>query len=82
MDTVSDVRVIMVCCSGLKSMRNLGVDDYSQQIFEYSSKIAERSSISVIMPRISECQQHRSNPEYVSYEVCLKKTIPQSLNSL
>ena len=75
MDLVSGVCDVMECCSELMSVTNVGIDEYSQRSFEHSSKIAEKSGISVNMPRISKCQQHRSNPEYGSCEDYFKKTI-------
>ena len=65
----------MECCRELKSVRNVGIDEYSHRIFEHSSKIAEKSGISVTMPRIRMCRKHCSNPEYDSCEDYFKKTV-------
>ena len=51
------------------------MDAYSKRIFDHSSRLAEVSNISISMPRISNRQQHRSNPEYDSVADYFKKTI-------
>ena len=45
MDLVSDVHVVMECCSEPKSVRNVGIDEYFQRIFDNRSKIAEKSGM-------------------------------------
>ena len=51
-DIVSGVHRVMECCRKLKGVRN-DVDGFSNHIFQYSSRIAETSGISVSMPRVS-----------------------------
>lgn len=75
MDIVSGVQVVMECCSELKTLRNEGIDDYSQRIFEHSSRVAEKSGILIAMPRITSRQQHRPNPESISCADYFKKAI-------
>lgn len=64
----------MDCCGELKKLRE-NVDNYSQRIFQHSMRIAEQSDISVLIPRVVQRQQHRSNPEFTSAEDFFKKTI-------
>ena len=64
-DIVSGVSIIMPSCDDVKKLRQ-DVDAYSHRMFELSSRLAKVSSIPVSLPRISGCQQHRSNPEHVS----------------
>ena len=47
---------------------------YSQHIFQHSCRIAEHSD-SISMPRVIQCQQHRSNPEFTSVQDFFKKTV-------
>ena len=58
----------------LKRVRE-DIENYSQRIFEHSSGIAEKSNIAISIPRVSKCQQHRSNPEYTSVADFLKKNV-------
>ena len=44
-------------------------------IYEHGVRIAEVSSITVSMPRISRQQHHRANPEFTSIEDYFKKTV-------
>ena len=71
---MSGVHSVMECCRELKGVRN-DVDGFSNHIFQHSSRIADISGISVSMPRVRECQRHRSNPEFASVEEYFKKTI-------
>ena len=71
---MSGVHSVMECCRELKDVRNY-VDGFSNHIFQYSSRIAETSGISVSMPRVRECQRHRSNPKFTSVEEYFKKTV-------
>ena len=64
----------MQCCGELKKLREY-VDNCSQRIFQHGMRIADQSGISVSMPRIAQCQQHRANPEFTSVEDFFKKTI-------
>ena len=73
-DILSCVSTVMECCSELKRVRE-DIENYSQRIFEHSSGMAEKSKIALSMPRVSKCQQHRSNPEYTSVADFLKKTV-------
>ena len=50
------------------------VDDYSHGP-EYCSRIAEKSNITISMPRISKKQAHWANTEFVSVEDYFKKTV-------
>ena len=65
---------VMECCRELRGVRN-DVDNFSNSIFQHSSRIAEISGISVSMSRVSGCQCHRSNPEFTSVEEYFKKTM-------
>ena len=47
----------------------------SKRIFDHSCRLAEKSGIPVSMPRVSQHQQRRSNPEHTSVEDYFKKTI-------
>ena len=38
-------------------------------------RIADQSGISVSMPHVAQCQQHRANPEFTSVEDFFKKTV-------
>ena len=73
-DMVSGMSTVMQCCNELKALRE-DIDGYSKRIFDYSCMLAEKSGIPVSMPRVSQHQQHRSNPEHTSVEDYLKKTI-------
>jgi len=64
-DIVSEVSTIMESCADLKKLRE-NFDDYSQRIFDHSSRLAEISNIAVSKPRTSSCQQHQSNAEHNS----------------
>jgi len=73
-DIVSGVSTVMQCCTELKVLRE-NIDDYSKRIYDHSCRLAEKSGIPVSMPRISQRQQHRSNPEHTSVEDYFKKSI-------
>ena len=73
-DIVSGVSTVMQCCEELKTVR-VDIDSYSQRIFQHSCRIAEHSDISISMPRVSQRQQHRSNPEFTSVQDFFKKTV-------
>ena len=60
--------------SELQQLRN-DVDTYSHRIYKHSCKIAEASNISVIMPRVTSRQTHRSNPPYASAEDYFKNVV-------
>ena len=73
-DIVSGVLTVMECCSELKRVRE-DIENYSQRSFEHSSEIAEKSNVAISMPRVSKCQQHRSNPEYTLVADLLRKLL-------
>ena len=73
-DIVSGMSIILQSCKELKVLRE-DIDAYSKHIFYHCCRLAEKSGISVSVPRISQCQRHRSNLEYISVEDYFKKTI-------
>lgn len=50
------------------------IEHYSQRIFQHSSRLAQKSQISISMPRIGQ-QQHRLNPQSDSAEEYFKRTV-------
>ena len=76
-DIVYGVTTIQRCFTELKTLR-ADIDLYSHRIFEHSCRVAERSGITVTMPRVSQRQQHRPNPQSYSVEDYFKYpvTIP------
>ena len=73
-DIVSGYSMIEQSIGYLKTLRT-NVDDFSLRIFQHSCRIAEQSGITVSMPRVSQRQGHRSNPESDSAEQYFKRTI-------
>ena len=73
-DMVSGMSTVMQCCNELKALRE-DINGYSKRIFDHGCRLAEKSGIPVSMPRVSQRQQHCSNPEHTSVEDYLKKTI-------
>ena len=73
-DIVSGVSVVMKCCEELKLLRQ-NIDAYSQRIYNHSCRLAEKSNIPVSTPRVSQRQQHRSNPEHSSADDYFKKVV-------
>ena len=64
----------MQCCEDLKKLRE-DIEDFSQRIYLYSCKFADKSGIFITMPQTVRCQQHRSNPESTSVADHMKKSI-------
>ena len=54
-DITSGLNLIEQCCSELKALRQ-NVSEYSACIYAHSFRLAERSNISITMPRISQRQ--------------------------
>ena len=73
-DIVSGVVLIEQARKDLDNLRTT-VDDYSHRIFEHSSRTAEKSNITISMPRISKKQAHRANIEFHSVEDYFKKAV-------
>ena len=73
-DIVFGVVLIEQASRKLSSLR-AEVDNYSHRFFMHSCKIAEKSNIAVSMPRVSQRQVHRLNPEFTSVEDYFKKTV-------
>ena len=73
-DILLGVSLIEDCCSTLKAIRD-DVNEFSHRIFEHTSSIALKSSISVSCPRISQRQQHRFNVQSNSPEAYFKVAI-------
>jgi hypothetical protein len=75
-DLVSGYSLIEECNTNLRALRG-NVDEYSQRIFEHSSRVASQSGIAVhvAMPRISHRQGHRANPESDYAEQYSKHTV-------
>jgi hypothetical protein len=73
-DIVSGFSVISTCSGELKGLRE-NVDEYSHRLYLHSSKLAEKSKITITMPRVSQRQQHRSNPQCTSIEEYYKTTV-------
>ncbi len=73
-DLISGISKVKECCRDLKQERE-NIEQYSLRIFQHSSRLANKSQISISMPRISQRQQHRFNPRSSSVEEYFKQTI-------
>lgn len=73
-DLVSGLNKIAECCSQLQALRK-DVDIFSHRIYEHSCRIAEKSGISITMPRITLQQRQRCNPPSTSIEEYMKTTV-------
>ena len=73
-DIAYGITTIQRCCTELKTLR-ADVDSYSHRIYEHSCRVAERSGITVTMPRVTQRQQHRPNPESNTVEDYFKYTV-------
>ena len=51
------------------------VDKYAERIFQHSCRLAEHSGMTVAMPRVTQVQRHRSNPQSYSVELYFKQTV-------
>ena len=54
--------MIEQCTTDLTTLRG-NVDEFSQQIFQHSCRVAKKSEIAVVIPRVSQQQRHRFNSE-------------------
>ncbi len=73
-DIVSGTSIVLQSCKELKALRE-DIDAYSKRIFDHCCRLAEKSSFSVTVPRISQHQRCCSNPEHNSVENYFKKTV-------
>ena len=73
-DLISGMSKVEECCKELKRERE-DIEHYSQRIFQHSSRLAEKSHITVSMPRTTHRQQHRLNPQSSSVEDYFKQTV-------
>ena len=73
-DIISGYALIEQCITDLTTLRG-NVDEFSQRIFQHSCRIAEKSEITVAIPRVSQRQRHRSNPECESADQYHRCTI-------
>jgi len=73
-DVVSGFLLIEQCCSDMKKLR-AKVGDYSARIYSHSVTLAEKSGISVSLPRITTRQRDRSNQPFSSPEEYFKLSV-------
>ena len=73
-DIISGYALIEQCITDLTTLRG-NVDEFSQRIFQHSCRIAEKSEITVAIPRVSQRQRHRSNPDCDSADQYYRCTI-------
>ena len=73
-DLISGISQVQKCIEDLKKVME-NVNNYSMLIFQHSCRVAEKSNVSVSMPRISQKQQHRLNPQCDSPEEYYKITV-------
>ena len=71
---ISGYALIEQCITDLTTLRG-NVDEFSQRIFQHSCRIAEKSEITVAIPRVSQRQRHRSNPQCDSADQYYRCTI-------
>ncbi len=72
-DLISGISKVKECCKDLQEREN--IEQYTLRIFQHSSRLANKSQISISMPRITQRQQHRFNPRSSSVEEYFKQTI-------
>jgi len=70
----SAVQISKECCADLKRLR-ANVNDFSAHIYSHGKSLAERSGISVSMPRIASKQKDHANASFTSPEVYFKQSI-------
>ena len=73
-DLISGMSKVEECCKDLKQERE-NIEHYSQRIFQYSSRLANKSQISISMPHITQRQQHRFNLQISLMEEYFKQTV-------
>ena len=66
-DVVSGYATIEQCGTDLRDLR-ANVDKYADRIVQHSCRLAEHSGMTVAMPRVTQVQRHRSNPQSDSVE--------------
>ena len=73
-DIVSGLAAIDRCCSELRQLRS-NIASFTTRIYAHSCRIAEKSGITVAMPRTCSWQTHRFNPPSSSVEDYFKNTV-------